>query len=170
MDDEEFFKRSMASLGVEALDGNEHGAGSSAERRFAEVEGQMFRQAIKELDGVPPEVSSDEPRHQQASVRRLKASSKMLRLEDQIDLHRLRSVEALRRLEVFVHRNSASRARNILVITGKGHHSPGGRGVLRERVEEWIQGPGRRYVSTYAPAPRAQGGRGAFVLSLRHLP
>jgi len=52
------------------------------------------------------------------------------------------------------------------VITGKGRHSPRGDSPVRRAVENWIVHKGRRFIRSYAEAPRAYGGRGAFVLYL----
>ncbi len=166
MDDEEFFRRSMASIGVQPLDGERHAADADTETGFAELERQLLREAIEE----PAVDSVDAAPRRPSGVRRLKASSKRLRVEDQLDLHRLRSGEAIGRLDAFLQRSVLAGVRRVLVITGKGHHSPGGRGVIRERVEAWIRGPGHRYVSDYVVAPRALGGSGAFVLQLRLWP
>ena len=53
------------------------------------------------------------------------------------------------------------------VVTGKGHRSKDGVGKIRQATEQWIQQRGKRSIESYAPAPRAQGGSGAFVLILR---
>ena len=173
MDDDEIFRRSMASLGVQPLENGVRGPGGdddpSAEqgREPAEDEKRLFEEAMLELgpdsDEPPPELPTGAVK---PGGRRLRRKEKDPRIDDRIDLHRLRAADALTRLDHFLTRASAARARAVLVITGKGHHSPDGRGILRQRVEQWIQGPGRRRVRAYSEAPRKLGGRGAFVLYL----
>lgn len=53
----------------------------------------------------------------------------------------------------------------ILVVHGKGHGSPDGRGVLGDAVRDWCQ---RRadLVLDWRPAPPAWGGDGAVILTL----
>ncbi len=190
MDDDEVFDRGMASLGVEPLNGSTPGR-LAAERdrsrdesdrqlfgqRVAERDRQreeedqrLFKRAMRELEA--PAGGAKAERHAPArperpKVRRLKTRPKNLRVDDQIDLHGLRTEAALRRLEHFVAQAASSGLRTVLVITGKGHHSPGGRGILRHKVEDWIRERGWRRVRTWSEAPARLGGRGAFVLYLR---
>ncbi len=173
MDDDEVFDRSMASLGVEPLDGSIPGRlATERDRDRDESDRLLFERAMLELDkteaGCTAQAVHRTPaRPPRPSVRRLKTRPKNLRVDDQIDLHGLRTEPALRRLEHFVAEAAASGLRTVLVITGKGHHSPGGRGVLRQKVEEWIRGRSRARVRTWSEAPARLGGRGAFVLYLR---
>ncbi len=171
MDDEEVFDRSMASLGVEPLDGGVPGRlAAERDRARDESDGLLFEQAMRELEAPPGHAKADRQapaRPPRPRVRRLKTRPKNLRVDDQIDLHGLRTEPALRRLEHFVAEAAASGLRTVLVITGKGHHSPGGRGVLKQKVEEWIRGRSHRRVRTWSEAPSRLGGRGAFVLYLR---
>ena len=55
----------------------------------------------------------------------------------------------------------------LLVITGKGLHSPEGEGVLRSAVEEFLQRGKSDLVVEWGRAPRRYGGDGAIVLFLR---
>lgn len=170
MDDDEVFDRSMAVLGVEPLDGSTPGRLAAERQRSRDEDDQrLFEQAMRELE---TSTGGDAGRRQAAGparskIRRLKTRPKNLRVDDQIDLHGLRTEPALRRLARFVDQAAASGSRTVLVITGKGHHSPGGRGILRQKVEEWIRNHGWRQVRTWSAAPSRLGGRGAFVLYLR---
>ncbi len=67
----------------------------------------------------------------------------------------------------FVAQAAASGLRTVLVITGKGHHSPGGRGILRQKVEEWIRERGWRRIRTWSEAPARLGGAGRSCSILR---
>ncbi len=166
MDEDELFDRTMASLGVEPLDGSVPGdLAAERDRKREDDDRHLFEQAMRQLeDGGSP----SRPRPSaKPKVQRLKSRPRNLRVDDRLDLHGLRTEAALRRLESFVDQAAASGLRTVLVITGKGHHSPGGRGILRQRVEEWIRGRSRRHVRTWSEAPARLGGRGAFVLFLR---
>lgn len=168
MDDDEDFARGMASLGVEPLDGGGVARGESPAEELDENERRLFEEAMRDLgapagkDAVPG--GGDGGRFR---VQRVKARAKGERVDEHLDLHGLKSEEALRRLESFVAEAAGAGARTVRVITGKGHHSPGGRGVLKQRVEEWIVHQGRRRVRAFAEAPRRLGGRGAYLLYLR---
>ncbi len=171
MDDDEIFDRSMASLGVAPLDGAPPGRlAAERDQGREDSDRQVFEQAMRDLDAgeSTPGAGRQAPaRAARPKVRRLKTRPKNLRVDDQIDLHGLRTEAALRRLEAFIAEASSSGLRTVLVITGKGHHSPGGRGILRQRVEDWIRERGWRRVRTWSEAPARLGGRGAFVLYLR---
>ncbi len=190
MEDDEVFDRGMAALGVEPLDGGapsrltaERGRqreederrplgqlAAERDRQREEEDRRLFERAMRGLDAGAGRAKAGPrtpARPARPKVRRLKTRPKNLRVDDQVDLHGLRTEAALRRLEHFVAQASAAGLRTVLVITGKGHHSPGGRGILRQKIEEWIRGHGWRRVRTFSEAPARLGGRGAFVLYLR---
>ncbi|MEM7349638.1 MAG: Smr/MutS family protein [Acidobacteriota bacterium] len=175
MDDDEVFERSMASMGVEPLD--EEGGRRLRRRRddLAESDQQLFESALRDLGDrrrgerrrTDRSGSDRRQRARRQSVPRVKVRGKNLRIDEQLDLHRLRTAEALTQLDRFVVDTAGAGRRTVLVITGKGHHSPGGRGIIKQRVEEWIQGRGRAFLRAFGDAPRTFGGRGAYVLFLK---
>ncbi len=172
VDDDEIFGRGMASLGVEPLGGGERRRPAADREAIRDdSDRRLFEQAMRDLeaDGEPAKADGSRLPRRPAppKIRRLKARPKNLRIDDQIDLHGLRTGVALQRLESFVAEAAASGVRTVLVITGKGHHSPGGRGILRQKVEQWIKSSSWRRVRTWSQAPSRLGGRGAFVLYLR---
>ncbi len=166
MDDEELFEQRMASLGVEPLD-DQGGEEQSRQREaLSEEDRRLFEQAMRGLGDPAEGEGSRPPKAALPPVRRVKARQRE-RIGDHIDLHRLQSAEAMKKLGRFVAEARSSGVRTVLVITGKGHHSPGGRSVLKQRVEQWLAGSGRRSVTAFSEAPRNLGGRGAYVLYLR---
>ena len=80
-----------------------------------------------------------------------------------IDLHGLTRAEALAVL-----RNALSIAkgkrRKILVITGKGKRSEGGRGVIRESVLNFLDKAGSLNIREYKIASGRDGGDGAIEI------
>ena len=52
---------------------------------------------------------------------------------------------------------------------GKGRHSPGGRGVLREVIPRWLASEGARYVVRATPVPDAFGEDATMLVRLRPL-
>ncbi len=118
--------------------------------------------------GAMPDKDSPTARSASAAPRRLRAAKlRRLTLDDSLDLHGRRVEEALLIVETFVAAAARQGLRTVLVITGKGLHSPTGAGVLRRAVEQWIERRGKPNVVAWAEAPRELGGRGAFVLHLR---
>jgi len=90
-------------------------------------------------------------------------------IDAQLDLHGLRREDAEAALERFLREKRARRERCLLVVHGKGQHSPGGLGVLRGEIAAWLsQGRTSVHVSAFATAGREDGGEGAvYVLLVR---
>ncbi|HIJ87573.1 MAG TPA: DNA mismatch repair protein MutS [Desulfuromonadales bacterium] len=87
----------------------------------------------------------------------------------QLDLHGLTREEALAALPGFLLSAQKKSQKAVLVITGKGNHSPE-EPVLQQAVASWLRDAGRATVLEFAPAPREMGGSGAYVVFLRRLP
>ena len=110
--------------------------------------------------------------------RRLKKalSSGKARADDVIDLHGMSQAQAHQALNSFLWRASASGARVVLVITGKGNPRDaagsdyGGGGVLRRCAPQWLRAPAlRSIVLSVEEAGRAHGGSGALYVRMRRL-
>ena len=83
-----------------------------------------------------------------------------------LDLHGHDQDRARAALHAFVARAHAEGLRAVLVITGKGR--AGGRGVLRERVPEWLaEAPSRAAVAGVSQAEPRHGGEGALYVALK---
>jgi DNA-nicking Smr family endonuclease len=55
----------------------------------------------------------------------------------------------------------------VLVIVGKGKHSPGGRAILRQEVATWLsRPPAAQHVLAFRTAPAALGGTGGVTVLL----
>jgi DNA-nicking Smr family endonuclease len=87
-----------------------------------------------------------------------------------LDLHGCGVAEALRRTEAFLRHAQAQGEAMVRVVYGKGHGSPGGRGVLREVVPRWLAREGTPWVSRYRRVPDASGADGAVDVWLRPPP
>jgi DNA-nicking Smr family endonuclease len=98
-------------------------------------------------------------------LRRLRRGE--LDVERELDLHGLDARRA--RHEVASALGEAQRAgeRCVLVVHGRGTHSPGGP-VLKEALLEWLQQPPlEALVLAFASAPPPRGGAGALLVLLR---
>jgi len=128
---------------------------------------ELFRRALEGLRAVP---DKDSPARERAPRRaqRVRAPKTVARPPDEVlDLHRRTVREARTALNHFIQRTHHEGNRSVLVVTGKGHGSATPGGVLRAELERWLRHEGSAYVRTYSEAPRALGGRGAFLLNLR---
>jgi DNA-nicking Smr family endonuclease len=83
-----------------------------------------------------------------------------------IHLRRLPAEEALDRLDSLVPSYLRAGRHELLVVHGRGHHSPGGQSVLGPLVREWCENH-PDLVASWRPAPAAWGGEGAIVIVLR---
>jgi DNA-nicking Smr family endonuclease len=82
-----------------------------------------------------------------------------------LDLHGLSVEDARRALLVFCKQAHGRVRRAVLVIHGRGSHSPGGRGVLRDEIAGWLSSPPLAdHVICFATAPGRRGGAGAVYV------
>ncbi len=84
-----------------------------------------------------------------------------------LDLHGLGVKEALKETERFLRDAQAQHTGSVRIIYGKGHGSPGGRGVLRDVVPHWLEKEGAAFVRRYERRPDATGADGAVVVWVR---
>jgi len=88
-------------------------------------------------------------------------------IDARLDLHGLRAQEAKDKLVDFLRVASSRGERCVLVIHGKGEHSPFGVGVLRGEIAAWLsQGRGSHVVLAFASAQEPDGGSGATYVLL----
>jgi DNA-nicking Smr family endonuclease len=100
------------------------------------------------------------------ALRRLRRG--MLPIDGRLDLHGMGAGEARGQLELFLRTMRARGERCVLVIHGKGEHSPGGLPVLRGEIAAWLsQGASSEHVAAFATASEADGGEGAVYVLLR---
>lgn len=91
-----------------------------------------------------------------------------LPIDARLDLHGLGAEAARERVADFLRDKRARGERCVLVIHGKGSHSPGGGGVLRGEIAAWLsQGRAREHVAAFATARQEDGGDGALYVALR---
>jgi DNA-nicking Smr family endonuclease len=86
-------------------------------------------------------------------------------LQDEIDLHGLRSDAARERVADFLRDATRAGLRCVRVVHGKGHGSPGREPVLKAKVKSWLVQHGE--VLAFTHARPADGGHGALIVLLR---
>jgi DNA-nicking Smr family endonuclease len=92
-----------------------------------------------------------------------------LRPTARLDLHGSRAAEARDLLARFLERQRAQGHRVVLVICGRGTHSPGGAGILRAEIGGWLSaGPASLHVLGFTSARPEEGGDGAVYVLLRN--
>jgi len=91
-----------------------------------------------------------------------------LPIDARLDLHGLGVREARTQLESFLRTMRSRGERCLIVIHGKGAHSPQGAGVLRGEIGAWLsQGSASENVAAFATATAPDGGEGAVYVLLR---
>jgi DNA-nicking Smr family endonuclease len=136
------------------------------------VEEGAFLQEIGrlKLDTTFSDSLPDEGELQPLAGNRLRQVKRgVVSVSHQLDLHGLTREEALEALPRFLHSAQQKGQKAVLVITGKGNHSPD-EPVLHQAIASWLRDAGRKTVLEFAPAPREMGGSGAYVVFLRKLP
>jgi len=92
----------------------------------------------------------------------------LLPIDARLDLHGLGAGDARAAVEAFLREKRERGERCVLVVHGKGQHSPRGLGVLRGEIAAWLsQGAASEHVAAFATAVDADGGEGAIYVLLR---
>jgi DNA-nicking Smr family endonuclease len=100
------------------------------------------------------------------ALRRLRRG--LLPIDGRMDLHGMGVKEARAQLELFLRTMRARGERCVLLIHGKGEHSPHGIAVLRGEMAAWLsQGTSSQHVAAFATAREGDGGEGALYVLLR---
>jgi DNA-nicking Smr family endonuclease len=99
-------------------------------------------------------------------LRKLRRGS--LPIDARLDLHGSTAEQARLQLEAFLRTTRTRGERCVLVIHGKGEHSPHGTGILRGEIGAWLsQGAASEHVAAFATAAGSDGGEGAVYVLLR---
>ena len=90
-----------------------------------------------------------------------------LEIQSECDLHGHTIREAEREVHRFVRDCQQNGKRWVLIIVGKGLHSPGGKGTLKTAIVDALSKHApARFVLAFRTAPRHLGGTGALVARL----
>ncbi len=88
--------------------------------------------------------------------------------EAHLDLHGLNALQAWEALTGFFRSAYHKGLRCVLIVPGRGLNSPGGAGVLRERLQTWFtQAPFKYVILAFCTALPKHGGAGAIYVLLR---
>ena len=91
-----------------------------------------------------------------------------LDVQAECDLHGMTTQEADRAVLRFVRQSHEAGKRWLLVIVGKGLHSPGGKATLRDHIIHTLShGAPADYILAFRTAHRRHGGTGALTLRLQ---
>jgi DNA-nicking Smr family endonuclease len=135
-------------------------APARAQMRSLVTEGIRF-ETVDDGDRIEGRRIDVDPRE----VRRLRRGQ--YAVDGKLDLHGMRLEDARRAVEAFVRKRSADGDKVVLVVHGKGDHSPRGVSVLRGEIAAWLsQDRSARHVAAFATPPDDMGGAGAVLVLL----
>jgi DNA-nicking Smr family endonuclease len=150
------FSRAVASLGVAALPPGSGRVGAAARARRAVVPPVpefVVREEEGWVEGYRRELG---PR----VIARLRGRPRAT-----LDLHGVRVANARTRVNGFLARARAGTV--VLIVVGKGRHSPNGQGVLVREIGAWLSsGSSARRVVAFCTAPPELGGSGGVLVLL----
>jgi len=170
----------LAMSGVEKLGGMPHkplkekseAPVKAVVRKIEASEQQLFLEAI---NGLKLDVKFHNETPAEPLPAKAGSSSRMkqlrrgtIRLDYELDLHGLTKDEAIDALNSFIKGAHRREQKAVLVITGRGNHSPD-EPVLKSAVDKWLREKGTEMVVEFFSAPRQMGGEGAIVVFLRQL-
>lgn len=125
-----------------------------------------FLAALEQIDPAAALVETEEPSVRRAEPRRLKKLERgEIKPAETLDLHGLTREEALHRCGAFLGHAARQGWTAVVIVTGKGLHSPTGP-VLRQAIEQLLT-DSPQLVLEWTRAPRRYGGAGALVVFLR---
>jgi DNA-nicking Smr family endonuclease len=175
-DDMALFFQAMS--GVERLGGQQQKAqpekpvfpGRAIVRKIEEDEQQLFLEAVSgmklDVRFADDDADSDAPSPPRSSSRLKQLRRGTIRIDYELDLHGLSKEESLDALAMFIGGAFRRQQQAVLVITGRGNHSPE-EPVLKSAVETWLRETGKEMVAEILQAPRQLGGDGAIVVFLK---
>lgn len=89
--------------------------------------------------------------------------------EAHLDLHGLNSMQAFEAVRDFIRESWFKGMRTVLLVPGRGLNSPDGRGILRQKLREWlVHEPFKRVVLAFCTAQPRDGGLGSLYVLLRN--
>jgi DNA-nicking Smr family endonuclease len=138
---------------------------SRRDRELAEQQ-QEFLDAVRFIDDDAVKKHKPPEYEREQHLDRTPAKKVKADIIENIDLHGYTSETALEYLSAVLD-GLPRNGRHVLIVVGKGTHTPDGVGILRQVVPKWLDTIGRNYVSDWRWAKRKNGGGGAIVARLR---
>ncbi len=174
---------SLAMQGVKRLDEPSRGArvlssGPRIESRTAEaasMRSSVEQNARARLDALVAEDVNFRIEREDGHVSAMRAGlpprvarelMRRTRVDESLDLHGMTQREAQEAVVSFLKRVKRSGLDLVCLVHGKGNHSEGGVGVLRDAVIHALTGPAASHVRAFVTAPEVLGGSGALLVEI----
>ncbi len=130
----------------------------SDENLFLESLGQLD---VRFSDHAPQKIKPAAPRR----LKQLKQGR--LTPDASLDLHGLQRHQVAGKIKYFLQNATYHQWQTVLIVTGRGLHSPDGEPVLRDEAEKVLATAGNPLIAEWGRAPRQYGGEGALVVFLK---
>jgi DNA-nicking Smr family endonuclease len=164
-----------ARVPVQAVEPSASAQRMAAAREVARAEAEAVHERLRSLvEGTARFEVVDDGRRVEGRrgdvpadlVRKLRRG--LFPIDARLDLHGMGAREARGQLELFLRTMRARGERCVLVVHGKGEHSPRGVGVLRGEIGAWLsQGTASEQVAAFSTAREGDGGEGAVYVLIR---
>lgn len=118
------------------------------------------------LDMYPPEDGSGESPVDKPTVRQKRRNYRRMKPQETLDLHGFSLVSAMVELEDFLKRSRRRKLEKVLIIHGKGLHSPEGEAVLRTCIRNELKM--LSFIGEIGHPSEREGGSGATWAIIRY--
>lgn len=118
------------------------------------------------LDMYPPTEGSGETPAEKKTARQKRRNYRRMKAQEVLDLHGFSIISAEVELDDFIKLSRKRRLEKVLIIHGKGLHSPDGEAVLRIFVRDFLRNS--PYVGETGHPSEKEGGAGATWAVLRY--
>ncbi len=139
---------------------------ASRSRRKASRKGRN-KQLVFDLESTPTSIQASLKGLRPKTFDKLKTGS--FTVEARLDLHGQTLDEARLSLLAFIRTSHQQGRRCVLLIPGRGNHSPLGMGIIKQEIQTWLtKDPIKQVVLAFCTAQPRHGGAGALYVLLRN--
>lgn len=118
------------------------------------------------LDMYPPDEFSGEPQPEKPTIRQKRRNYRRMKPQETIDLHGFSLQSAMFALEDFLTSCRKRKIEKVLIIHGKGLHSPEGEAVLRTSIRNELKA--LSFIGEIGHPSEREGGAGATWAIIRY--
>lgn len=130
------------------------------------IEDEVPKEFLEAIEHLPKDIMRAKYDGNSCPEKKRTSVKKTRRFHATIDLHGFTREEALIVLKTALTR-AKGKNRTLLVITGKGNNSEGGRGVIREAVLEYLAREGCAFIREFRFASSKNGGNGSIEIETK---
>jgi len=135
------------------------------QNNFAKILDKYLADGVLKRIAAEDSLGAPDKRGYNVSVKKKKSPSpnlsKKIKFDARLDLHGMKALQAQSLVVSELKRLAGTGGRHLLIITGKGIHSPAGP-VLKKSIKQLLANS--KLIKEYRPAPPRLGGSGALII------